>query len=171
MPSKKSVAPGTPAPSKSSCQRTLTNKQQQLRKIVSSYLVILLIIIFFSLVAQKKEKEEAAQQRALTDAIRAEQRQEEVNGFRKTKLPGDLSSMRSMDIFNLFLKMSFLTMMILRLSRKTMAVMMNHLRWVLKLSDKFIIDIYYSGLFERNHPSSYQDCYTQWPFFSLSHSE
>jgi hypothetical protein len=95
MPPKKAIAPNTPAPSKSSRQRTLTNKQQQLRKI-SSYLVSRLdFFSFFLLVAQKNEKEEAAKQRALTDAIRSEQRQEEINGFHKTKLPGDLSSMLS----------------------------------------------------------------------------
>jgi hypothetical protein len=40
------------------------------------------------LVAQKNEKEEATKQRALTDAIRSEQRNEEINGFYKRKLPG-----------------------------------------------------------------------------------
>ena len=40
------------------------------------------------LVAQKNKKEEAANQRALTDAIRSEQRIEEINGFYKRKLPG-----------------------------------------------------------------------------------
>ena len=41
------------------------------------------------LVAQKNEKEAAARQRALTDAIRAEQRIEEINGFHKSKLSGN----------------------------------------------------------------------------------
>ncbi|KAF8960234.1 hypothetical protein BDZ97DRAFT_1905964 [Flammula alnicola] len=56
------------APSKSGRQRTLTNKQQQL-------------------LTQQKEKDEAAKQRAITDAVRSEQRIEEINGFHKRKLP------------------------------------------------------------------------------------
>ena len=44
------------------------------------------------LVAQKNEKEEAAKQRTLTEAIRSEQRIEEINGFHKTKLPGNVNS-------------------------------------------------------------------------------
>lgn len=46
-------------------------------------------IFFCLLVAQKNEKEGAAKQRALTDAIRSEQRIEEINGFYKKKIPGN----------------------------------------------------------------------------------
>ena len=42
------------------------------------------------LVAQRDEKVESAKQRALTDAVRSEQRQEELNGFYKSKLPGNV---------------------------------------------------------------------------------
>jgi hypothetical protein len=106
MPPKKTVAPGPsknpPAstPSKSSRQRTLTNKQQQLRKI-SSYFVLPIFFKLF-LVAQKNEKEEAAKQRALTDAIRSEQRIEEINGFYKSKLPGNLSSIPSTSLLLIY---------------------------------------------------------------------
>jgi hypothetical protein len=86
MPSKKPSAPGTPAPSKSSCQRTLTNKQQQLRKIVVVLLTGLILLLL--LVAQKNEKEEATKRRALTGAIWSEQRNEELNGFHQTKERG-----------------------------------------------------------------------------------
>ena len=48
---------------------------------------------FALLVAQKNEKEEAAKQRTLTEAIRSEQRIEKINGFHRTKLPGNLSYM------------------------------------------------------------------------------
>jgi len=60
------------APSKSGRQRTLTNKQQQL-------------------LVQQTEKDTASKQRALVDAIRSEQRIEEINGFRKRKLPGNFN--------------------------------------------------------------------------------
>lgn len=42
------------------------------------------------LVSQRNEKEESARQRALTDAIRSEQRIEEINGFYKSKQQGNL---------------------------------------------------------------------------------
>jgi hypothetical protein len=48
-----------------------------------------MLISFGLLVAQKTEKEGAAKQRALTDAIRSEQRHEEINGFYKAKRPGN----------------------------------------------------------------------------------
>ena len=83
MPPKKSIA----GPSKSGRQRTLTNKQQQLRK--WSLCLVAVLISFGLLVAQKNEKEDAAKQRALTDAIRSEQRNEEINGFYKAKRPGN----------------------------------------------------------------------------------
>lgn len=50
----------------------MTNKQQQL-------------------VAQRNEKEKSAKQRALTDAVRSEQHQEEINGFRKREIPEPLA--------------------------------------------------------------------------------
>jgi hypothetical protein len=30
---------------------------------------------------------------------------------------------------------------------------------------------HYSALFEHYHPSDYKNCCTQWPYFSISHSE
>jgi hypothetical protein len=89
MPPKKTSIAGHSAsvPSKSGRQRTLTNKQQQLRKRAIS--LVATLISFGLLVAQKTEKEGAAKQRALTDAIRAEQRNEEINGFYKAKQPGN----------------------------------------------------------------------------------
>ena len=96
MPPKKTIAAGAnknppaAAPSKNGRHRTLTNKQQQLHKL-STYLVA--PHHFALLVAQKNEKEEAAKQRALTDAIRSEQHIEEINGFHKRKVPGNLNSM------------------------------------------------------------------------------
>ena len=73
MPAKKSVPAHSGAPSKSGRQRTLTNKQQQLRKTYYYVFLLHLIPFFFCLiVAQKNEKEGAAKQRALTDAIRSE---------------------------------------------------------------------------------------------------
>lgn len=102
MPPKRTVAPGTSknlpitAPSKSTGrQRTSTNKQQQICKIPSFFVVLPLPNFSRLLAAQKKEKEEAAKQRALTDAIRSEQCQEEFNGFHKNKLPSNLSPFSS----------------------------------------------------------------------------
>jgi hypothetical protein len=50
-------------------------------------------MLLLLLVAQKNEKEVAAKQRALTEAIRSEQQNEELNGFHRTKRPGTVSSM------------------------------------------------------------------------------
>ena len=86
-----SKIPPVAAPSKSSHQRTLTNKQQQLCKISSDRVALLNFFSF--IVAQRNEKEMAAKQRALTDAIWLEQRIEEINGFHKKKLPGNVISM------------------------------------------------------------------------------
>ena len=90
LPPKKTVAacPGqNPPVSAAKRQRTLTNKQQQLGKISSELRAWL---IHGLLVAQRNEKEASAKQRALNDAVRSEQRQEEINGFHKRKLPGDV---------------------------------------------------------------------------------
>jgi hypothetical protein len=89
MPLKNIVSGQSGAPLKSGRQRTLTNKQQQLRKRSSSLQIVAILISFGVLVAQKNEKEGTAKQRALTDAIRAEQRNEEMNGFYKAKRPGN----------------------------------------------------------------------------------
>jgi hypothetical protein len=75
MPPKKTVAAPAPAAKR---QRTLTNKQQQLGRI---FLNLRTQLIYGLLEAQRNEKEESAKQRALTDAVRSEQRQEEINGF------------------------------------------------------------------------------------------
>lgn len=89
MPPKKILPAESCAPSKSGRRRTLTNKQQQnCKKSLSEFLDDRLIS-FCVLVAQKNEKEGAAKERALTDAIRAEQRNEELNGFYKAKRPGN----------------------------------------------------------------------------------
>lgn len=105
MPPKKSVsASKTPpvaatAPSKSGRQRLLTNKQQQLRiflDFISPCFSVTNSLHF--LVAQQNEKQDATQQRALTDAIRSEQRMEEMNGFRKRKLLGNVHLMIFFDI-------------------------------------------------------------------------
>ena len=57
------------------------------------------LTFFVYLVAQKNEKEEAAKQRALTEAIRSEQRNEELNGFHRTKRPGMILSSTMFYIF------------------------------------------------------------------------
>ena len=63
------------------------------------------LFFFTLLVAQKIEKEEAAKQRALNDAIRSEQRQEELNGFHKTNLPGNVFLLNTIYVsINLLLK-------------------------------------------------------------------
>jgi len=100
MPPKKSVnASKTPpvaaaAPSKSGRQRSLTNKQQQLRIFLDLISPSFSVTNSFHFsVAQQNEKHDVTQQRALTDAIRSEQRMEEMNGFRKRKLPGNVHSM------------------------------------------------------------------------------
>jgi hypothetical protein len=90
MPPKKAVAAGTsnnPLAPAGKRQRTLTNKQQQLGEL-SSHSDLRARLIGVLLVAQRNEKEESAKQRALTDAVRSEQRQEELNGFYKAKQPG-----------------------------------------------------------------------------------
>lgn len=91
MAPKKTVNVLAAAPTKSGRQRTMTNKQQQLRKNLVSSSLDVNLIFFTLLVAQKNEKEEAATQQALTDAIWSEQRQEELNGFHKRnlKVPGN----------------------------------------------------------------------------------
>ena len=60
------------------------------------------LTFFVYLVAQKNEKEEAAKQRALTEAIRSEQRNEELNGFHRTKRPGMFLSSTMFSILYLF---------------------------------------------------------------------
>ena len=89
MPPKKTVAADAgknPPHATAKRQRTLMNKQQQLGKISSELRAWL---IHGLLVAQRNEKEASAKQRALNDAVRSEQRQEEINGFHKRKLPGN----------------------------------------------------------------------------------
>jgi hypothetical protein len=93
MPPKKTVA----APPAAKRQRTLTNKQQQIGRI---FFILRTQLIFGLLEAQRIEKEESAKQRALTDAIRSEQREEELNGFYKKK--GDVLSCLSFSLLNYF---------------------------------------------------------------------
>ena len=93
MPAKKTVATGTsknpPAPA-AKRQRTMTNKQQQLGKRSSESEGTTNRWLGSIIVAQRNEKEDSAKQRALTDAVRSEQRQEEIMGFHKRKLPGNV---------------------------------------------------------------------------------
>ena len=128
MPLKKTINQVAPAatPSKSSRQRTLTNKQQQIRKIVVSSFLDAMLIFFTLLVAQKNEKEEAAKQRAINDAIRAEQRQEELNGFHKNNLPGNLFLLNTIYVsINLLLKYSRQTTMLSSWGQSRKTMMMN----------------------------------------------
>ena len=81
------------------------NKQQQICKIVVSSFLDAMLIFFTLLVAQKIEKEEATKQWALNDAIRSEQHQEELNGFHKTNLPGNVFLLNTIYVsINLLLK-------------------------------------------------------------------
>ena len=119
MPPKKTVsadAGKNPAPAKR--QRTLTNKQQQLGKISYKFESATNCGL---LVAQRDEKENLAKHRALTDAVRSEQYQEEINGFHKRKIPGNVYPLPVFLHSNSLLK--YQTMMAWGLSRKTM--MMN----------------------------------------------
>ena len=103
MPPKKTISPPgagkNPPPAKR--QRTLTNKQQQLGKISYKFESATNCGL---LVAQRDEKENLAKQRALTDAVRSEQHQEEINGFRKRKIPGNVYPLPVFLISNLLLK-------------------------------------------------------------------
>jgi hypothetical protein len=117
MPPKKTVsadAGKNPAPAKR--QRTLTNKQQQLGKISSKFESATNCGL---LVAQRNEKEKSAKQRALTDAVRSEQHQEEINGFRKREIPGNVYPLPIFLISNLLLKNHWQTMMVWGPSQKT----------------------------------------------------
>ena len=56
--------------------------------------------------AQRYEKEESAKRRALTEAVRAEQHQEEINGFHKRKLSGNVYPLLVSLISNLLFKVT-----------------------------------------------------------------
>jgi hypothetical protein len=115
MPPKKTVsadASRNPPPAKR--QRTLTNKQRQLGKISAKFESATNCGL---LVAQRNEKEESAKQRAVTDAVRSEQHQEEINGFRKRKIPGNVYPLPVFLISNLLLK--YQTTMVWGPSQKT----------------------------------------------------
>ena len=106
-------------------QRTLTTKQQQLGNI--SYNLSAQLICGL-LVAQRNEKEESTKQRALTNAVRSEQHQEEINGFYKRK-QGNIYPLPVFLISNLPLKHLAGMMMISSPSRKTTT--MNCKQWVM----------------------------------------
>ena len=104
------------------------------------------------LVAQKNEKEEAAKQRTLTEAIRSEQRIEEINGFHKTKLPGNVNSTP----FTLFLIYFFKE---LPLDDDNMGPESEDEPLTVSLTISILTNqsLMFSGLFECDTPSNHQE--------------
>jgi hypothetical protein len=79
--------PNPPLTTSAGRQRTLTTKQQFLRKSRIST-TLCLFLTNSSLEQEKENKIKAAEDKAYQDAVRAQQREEEFSGFRKNPAPG-----------------------------------------------------------------------------------